>query len=100
MSSSGRPRAFPAPASSIWGGENYQATGQLTIRDVQKEVVVPFTLTIAEHANDPSLQWAQVEGGLSIMRLDYGVGQGDWQSTAAVADEVLVKIAIFANAPR
>jgi polyisoprenoid-binding protein YceI len=82
------------------GGDDYQALGTLTIRDVQKEVVLPFSLQITDHPDDPGLQRAHAVGELTISRLDYGVGQGEWASTAAVGDKVVVAIEIVAAAKR
>lgn len=82
------------------GGEDYRALGQLTIRDVQQDVVLPFTLTITDHPGDPGPLQADAQGGLTISRLDFGVGQGDWASTAMVDEEVVITIAIRATAPR
>jgi polyisoprenoid-binding protein YceI len=82
------------------GGEDYQAHGRLGIRDVQKDVLLPFTLRIAEHPHDAGLLRAEARGELTISRLDYGVGQGEWASTAAVGEKVVVMIEIVAAAPR
>jgi polyisoprenoid-binding protein YceI len=82
------------------GGEAYQAYGQLTIRDVQKDVVLPFTLHIADHPRDPGLLRADVSGELTIARLDYGVGQGEWASTTAVGENVVIAFEIVAAAKR
>lgn len=82
------------------GGEAYQATGQLTIRDVEQDVVLPFTLTITDHPSDPGLQHADARGELTISRLAFGVGQGDWASTAMVGDDVVIRVEILATAPR
>jgi polyisoprenoid-binding protein YceI len=82
------------------GGEAYQAQGDLTIRDVQKDVVLPFTLRIADHPSEPGLQQAAATGELTISRLDFGVGQGEWASTATVGEKVVIAIAIVAAAKR
>lgn len=82
------------------GGEDYQALGQLTIREVWDDVVLPFTLKITDHPADPGRLQADVQGGLTISRLAYGVGQGEWASTAMVGEDVAITIAIRATAPR
>jgi polyisoprenoid-binding protein YceI len=63
----------------------YEAAGKLTIRDVTRDIVVPFTF--AATSGKP----AELKGGVTLNRLDYGVGQGDWKDTTWVADEVRVK---------
>jgi polyisoprenoid-binding protein YceI len=82
------------------GGEAYQAQGQLTIRNVRKDVVLPFTLRIADHPGDPDLLQADAAGELTISRLDFGVGQGEWASTATVGEKVVIRVAIVAAAGR
>jgi polyisoprenoid-binding protein YceI len=82
------------------GGDAYQAHGQLTIRDVQRDVVLPFTLAITGHPSEPGLLQAQASGELAISRLDYGVGQGEWASTAMVGEKVVIAIEIVAAARR
>lgn len=74
------------------GGDAFEARARLTIRDVQKDVVLPFTLTIEDHPGDSGLERAHATGGLAISRLDYGVGQGDWASTATIAERVEIEI--------
>lgn len=78
------------------GGDAFEAKGLLTIRDVQKGVVLPFTLTIEERPGDASRELAHARGGLAISRLDYGVGQGEWASTGTVAERVEIEIEIVA----
>jgi polyisoprenoid-binding protein YceI len=80
-------------------GEGYEATGLLTIRDVTEEVVLPFRLEVGPDPDDPSRQRATATGDLTISRLAYGVGQGDFASTATVGDEVDIHIVIDAVRP-
>jgi polyisoprenoid-binding protein YceI len=82
------------------GGEAYEARGQLTIRDVQKDVVLPFTLHITDHPGEPGRWRAEARGEVTISRLDFGVGQGEWASTAAVGEDVVIRVAIVAAAKR
>ena len=39
------------------------------------------------------------KGELTILRLDYGIGQGQWRDTKTVANEVTVTIDILAKRP-
>lgn len=73
------------------GDDRFEARGRLTIRDVTREVVLPFTLS--EAGGDAVL----AEGRLDIDRLDYGVGQGQWQDTAMVADAVAIVFQVLAT---
>jgi cytochrome b561 len=63
----------------------YEAQGKLTIRDVTREITLPFTLATAVGAPGP-----RISGELPIKRLDYGVGQGEWRSTEMVDDAVTI----------
>lgn len=81
-------------------GDRYEAHGQLTMRDVTRNVVLPFELTIGAHPDAGAALQAKANGELTIKRLDYGVGQGDFASTATVGDEVVIRIAIVARRPR
>jgi polyisoprenoid-binding protein YceI len=91
---------FASDRLALLGGDSYEAQGQLIIRDVQKDVVLPFELTIADHPVDPGLLLARASGGLTISRLDYGVGQGDWASTVMVGENVEIAIEIVATKNR
>lgn len=68
----------------------YEARGTLTLRGVTRDVVLPFTLAIEDGR-------AEAEGRLEIARLDYGIGQGQWQETSMVADAVAVVFEIRAE---
>ena len=65
-------------------GTGWRATGELTIRGVKKTVPVSFTLTPAGAAT-------AMKGSVSLKRLAFGLGQGDWASTEWVGDEVDVR---------
>jgi polyisoprenoid-binding protein YceI len=69
----------------------YEATGQLTIRDVTRDIRLPFTFTTTQEGG-ATVAW--LKGGVTLNRLDYGIGQGDWKDTTWVANEVRVKFAL------
>ena len=77
------------------GGDRYEAHGRLTIRDVSRDVVLPFQLTIEQNAGRRA---ARATGELTISRLDYGVGQGEWAATKTVGADVVIQIEIVALA--
>ena len=81
-------------------GDAYQAKAELTIRDVTKPVMLPFTLVIGADPGAPDRLLAQAKGELTISRLDYGVGQGDWASTKTVGEPVVIAIDIRASRPQ
>jgi len=81
-------------------GDTYEAHGQLTIRDVTREVKLPFELSIGTDPDAADRLLASAKGDVTISRLDYGLGQGDWASTKTVGEEVVIKIEIRATRPR
>jgi polyisoprenoid-binding protein YceI len=78
-------------------GERYQAQGKLTIRNVTRDVVLPFTLTIADDPGQPGRLRGTARGRLIIKRLDYGVGQNEWAATGQVADAVTIDLNVTAG---
>lgn len=70
---------------------NYEAQGKLTIRDVTRDIRLPFTFTTAQEGGQ-TVGW--LKGGVTLKRLDFGVGQGDWKDTSEVANEVKVKFSL------
>jgi polyisoprenoid-binding protein YceI len=69
----------------------FEAVGKLTIRDVTRDVRVPFTFRTAAE-NGTAVGY--MSGKTSVRRLDYGVGQGDWKATDQVANEVGVAFSL------
>lgn len=65
------------------GDGGYLATGQLTIRETTRDVTIPFTMEPATQESGP-----RIHGSLTIRRLDYDVGQGDWRSTTWIRNDV------------
>lgn len=77
---------------------NYLAYGKLTIRDVTKDVKIPFTITgEMEHPMMRGTMILGLEFNYSLDRTDYGVGTGDWAATAVVGDEVEISIPMELN---
>jgi polyisoprenoid-binding protein YceI len=58
-----------------------EAVGKLTLRGVTKDLRVPLNLRMAGNGGELS-------GEVTIRRLDFGVGQGEWQSTEWVGNDV------------
>ena len=69
----------------------YEATGSLTLRGVTRNVTIPFTWRTA------TVQGRSVgylAGQMTLKRLDFGVGQGQWQSTEWVGNDVTVRYSV------
>jgi len=65
---------------------HYDARGRLTIRGVGRDVNVKFTFK-----PDADGRRAVLSGGTTIRRLDFGVGQGEWQDTKWVGNDVRIE---------
>jgi cytochrome b561/polyisoprenoid-binding protein YceI len=65
----------------------YRATGTLTLRGVSRPVTVPFTWRVATLQGSPV---GYLAGEMTLRRLDFGVGQGQWHDTQWVGNEVTV----------
>lgn len=70
------------------GGSRYTGAGKLTLRNVTRDVPIEFTF----EKRDGS---AWLKGSAQLKRLDFGVGQGDWQDTETVANEVQVNFVLL-----
>lgn len=78
-------------------GNRYVAVGDLTIRDMTLPVTLPFTLDFTQTSE---VDQVHMQGEIVIHRLDFGVGQGEYQATESVDDEVRVTIDMQALKPR
>jgi polyisoprenoid-binding protein YceI len=74
---------FATTGFSAAGNGRFEAQGKLTIRDVTHPVRLPFTFVVA-----PDGRTARLNGGTTIRRLDFGVGQGEWTDTTWVGNAV------------
>jgi polyisoprenoid-binding protein YceI len=82
------PRAeFKSSRIRDLGGGRYEITGTLTIKGHAREVTCPVSLS-----QSGSTTFAT--GTLTIKRLQFGIGQGEWSDTSLVADDVQIKFKI------
>lgn len=75
---------FVSTAIKALGGERYEATGKLSIKGRTRDVVAPFTVRKEGAAT-------VLEGGFTLLRLQFEVGEGPWADIETVADEVQVR---------
>lgn len=79
---------FQTTGFSSKGGNSYEAHGKLKLKGVTKDIVLPFTLTIA---NDTAV----MKGETILRRTEFKVGQGgqfDTDKPVAIAVKVLVNV--------
>lgn len=73
------------------GDNRYEADATLTIRGISRPVKLPFRL-------EPDRSGAtRASGELTIVRTDYGVGQGSFASGDTVALDVVIRFSILAE---
>jgi len=69
------------------GGGRFEIAGTLTIKGHAREVSFPISLNRAGSTTFAS-------GSLTIKRLQFGIGAGEWSDTSLVADDVQIKFKI------
>lgn len=75
----------PSAGASAGGALSaFTATGELTLRGKTKALQFPVKLTSGPKAH-------VFTGDVTIKRLEFGIGQGDWADTALVADNVKIE---------
>lgn len=84
---------FVSTGVKALGGGRYEATGKMTVKGRTLDLAAPFSFR--QEGNS-----GQFEGTLTIRRLAFGIGDGQWSDTSIVADEVLIKFRfVVAAAP-
>lgn len=75
----------------------YMAYGRLFIRDVSKDVEIPFlVLGCGDHPIKKGSQILAVRSEFKISRNEYGVGSGTWVETVIVGGDVTVDVVLEA----
>lgn len=65
------------------GGDHYNVTGTLTIKNVSQIVKVP--VTVSKQGNTLIF-----DGSLPIKRTTFTIGTGEWKDTSVVSDDVFI----------
>lgn len=73
----------------------YEATGSLTLRGVTRNITIPLTWR-TETLQGRSVGY--ISGETTLRRLDFGVGQGQWQSTEWVGNDVILRYSLTLTA--
>lgn len=87
---------FQADSFRHEGGNRYVAEGDLTMRGTTHPVDLPFTLDVGR---DGDVLRAVAEGEVTVKRLRWGIGQGQWEDTSMVPNEVVIEIELHASRP-
>jgi len=75
---------FASSSFKALGGGKYDVAGKLSIKGIVRDVVVPVTMVQTGTVTTAA-------GVLSMKRLAFKIGEGEWADTSMVADEVQVK---------
>lgn len=75
---------FQSTSVKALGGGKFEVAGKLGIKGNSRDVVVPATLT-QSGANTTAA------GSFTLKRLEYKIGEGEWNDPSLVADEVQVR---------
>ncbi|HVY80972.1 MAG TPA: YceI family protein [Steroidobacteraceae bacterium] len=82
---------FVATRFTSTGAGRYDALGKLTIRNVTTDLKLPITF---QTKTEQGQSVGYLTGRVTIKRLDYGVGQGEWKATDQVPDDVQVSFSL------
>jgi polyisoprenoid-binding protein YceI len=74
------------------GEGRYEVRGSLTIKGRTHEIAAPFTVKTSASGS------SAFDGAFSIRRLQYNIGEGVWNDTELVADEVRVRFRLYTTA--
>lgn len=69
--------------------KKFELTGLLTIKEMTRDFVLPFTMSDERDAQ-------RIKGQLTINRFDYGIGTGNWANEAYVKKDVIVFVDLLA----
>jgi len=87
------PRAtFTSSAIRSVGGGRYEAAGKLNIKGIVRDITAAFTIK-----DDGGRR--VFDAAFPLKRLDYRIGEGEWQDTKVLADETQVQVRLV-TAPR
>ena len=68
----------------------YEASGKLSIKGLSQDVRIPFTAQTAGAVTT-------FEGGFTLLRLQFKIGDGVWADTETVANEVQIRFRLLAS---
>ena len=77
---------FASSAFRDLGGDKYEIVGELTIKGITHDAVVPITLKKDAAGNSVA------EGNFTLKRLDYKIGEDQWADPETVANDVIVRV--------
>ena len=79
------PAKFISSSVKALGAGKFEFTGKLAIKNISQNVVVPVSLT-------QSAGVTKAVGSFTLKRLDFKIGDGEWNDISLVANEVVVNV--------
>jgi polyisoprenoid-binding protein YceI len=76
---------FTATGVKALGGNRFEVTGNLAIKGASRPITMPVTLTQAGDVTTAS-------GSFLLRRLDFKIGDGEWNDPSLVANDVVVRV--------
>jgi polyisoprenoid-binding protein YceI len=89
--------SFRAEKCTLKSLNSFVSEGTLTIRNQTHPLSFPFKLDVDMDGGKPRFH---LTSEVTIQRLKYGVGQGYWANTAAVPNDVLIVVDVYAVAKK
>lgn len=80
---------FVSSSVRALGEGRYEVHGSLTIKGRTHEIAAPFTVKTDASGS------SAFDGTFSIKRLQYNIGEGVWNDTELVSDEVRVRFSLY-----
>ena len=84
---------FEAEQCRLQSLDSFVSDGTLTIRNVTRPMSFPFTLSVEMDGDKIGFR---LTSNVTILRLEYGVGQGYWASTAEIPNEIGIEVDVYA----
>jgi polyisoprenoid-binding protein YceI len=76
---------FQSSSVKSLGAGKFEFSGKLSVKGISQNVIVPVTVT-------QSGGKSRAVGSFNLKRLDFKIGDGDWNDVTLVANEVVVNI--------
>jgi len=76
---------FQSSSVKSLGAGRFEFSGKLSVKSISQNVIVPVTVT-------QSGGKSRAVGSFNLKRLDFKIGDGDWNDVTLVANEVVVNI--------
>lgn len=85
---------FEAAQCRLQSVNSFIADGQLTIRDKTHPISFPFTMNMEMRNGRPRFHLASE---VTVKRLDFDVGTGWWDDTAALPNEIRIEVDVYSG---